>query len=119
AKIPVSITKAPTTTTMTGLPTTVVNGNLGDITITVNTTSRGAIPTSLSAIQFLVNGNLTSAGGEIGGSNGSSTSYAVLTETGVPQLPVGKSTVAAVYSGDQNYTGSTSSTVNITVTDFS
>jgi subtilase family serine protease len=52
-KIPVSITQAPTTTTMSTLPATVVNGNLGDITITVNTTSRGAIPTSQTPIQFL------------------------------------------------------------------
>ena len=110
AKIPVSITQAPTTTTMSALPATVVNGNLGDVMVTVNTTSRGDAPnnTTGGGVQFLVNGNPTTSGGTIGGARGSSTSYAYLTESAAPDLPVGPSTVAAVYSGDQNYTGSTS-----------
>ena len=121
AKIPVSITQAPTTTTMSALPATVVNGNLGDVMVTVNTTSRGDAPnnTTGGGVQFLVNGNPTTSGGTIGGARGSSTSYAYLTESAAPDLPVGPSTVAAVYPGDQNYTGSTSAAVNITVTDFS
>jgi hypothetical protein len=120
--VPVSITKAPTTTTLTGMPATIIYNNFTPTslpTVRVDTTSHGAEPSF--AIQYLDNGTLlpSTGGGMGGGANGSSTTYAYLQQSTAPAFPPGPSTIAAVFSGDSNYSGSTSPTVNVTVTDFS
>jgi hypothetical protein len=115
--VPITITKAPTTTTFTGLPSTAVGG-VGPLTVTVNTTSSGVAPSCCP--QFLLNGStVINAGGTVGGTGGSATGYASLWASLYPILPIGPSIVAALYPGDSNYAGSTSAAVSITITDFS
>jgi hypothetical protein len=118
--VPITITKAPTTTTFSGLPSTALGGVPASCcTITVNTQSNGLAPTFMP--HYLVNGNtVQSIGGDVSFSNGSASGYACLQLAGTPpNLPLGQSTVVAQYPGDGNYTGSSSTAVTITITDFS
>ena len=120
--VPITISKAPTTTTLTGLPSSVVGGisSYSCCTITVNTQSVGDAPSLM--LQYLVNGNTVQPiGGEVlNGSPGSATSYATLQLAGnPPNLPLGQSTVVAQYLGDGNYAPSTSASFTVTITDFS
>lgn len=116
--VPLTITKAPTTITFTGLPTSAVGLLTNPLNVTVNTTSYGAAPTGI--LQFLLNGStVIPAGGDILPTRGSATSYASLYGSLQPSLPIGISTVAAQYVGDNNYAGSTSAAVSISITDFS
>ncbi|MGD1155696.1 MAG: protease pro-enzyme activation domain-containing protein [Terriglobia bacterium] len=121
APVPITVTKAPTTTTLTGLPSTVLGGVSGYscCTLTVNTQSHGIAPSL--PLQYLVNGSTVQGiGGDVNWSNGSATSYAWLQLAGTPpNLPLGQSTVAAQYLGDGNYLGSTSAPITVTVTDYS
>jgi hypothetical protein len=118
-KVPVSITPAPTTTTFTGLPATIIYNNFTLPTVRIDTTSHGAEPAI--AIQYLDNGTLLPSVGGSGwtGSSGSASGYAYFQGSIGAIFPPGPSTIAAVFSGDSNYSGSTSATVNVTVTDFS
>jgi hypothetical protein len=114
----ITITLAPTTTTLTGLPSTAVGAGYISVTVTVNTTSHGAVPTGVAT--FLLNGStVVYAGGDISGNAGSATSYASQQEYLSPYLPLGHFTIAAQYPGDSNYAGSTSPAVSMTITDFS
>jgi hypothetical protein len=117
--VPITITKGPTTTTFTGLPSTpIVGGIYSGLTVTVNTTSSGIAPSCCP--QFLINGTtVITAGGDVTGTGGSATAYASLQGSLYPTLPVGPMTLAAQYPGDSNYLASTSAAVSITITDFS
>lgn len=120
--LPITITKAPTAVTLSGVPSTVVGGVSSNTccTITVNTQSTGAAPTL--TVQYLINGSTVQT---IGGlvlvdSPGLATGYAKAELAGTaPNLPLGTSTVAVQYVGDSNYLASTTSPITVTVTDFS
>ena len=117
---PITVTKAATTTTFTGAPSTAIGGMPGTCcTVTVNTQSHGAIPSA--PVQFLLNGStVINVGGDVSGTQGSATAYASLVEyTSPPNVPLGTSTLAAQYPGDANYAASTSAPITITITDFS
>ena len=118
--VPITITKAPTTTTITDSASSAVGGlyTNGPITVTVNTQSSGAAPTGL--VQVLLNGStVLQPSGAVTSSQGSATSYAYLQENLSPTLPSGPSTITAQYAGDSDYTGSNSTAVSINITDFS
>jgi hypothetical protein len=113
---PVTITLAPTTTTIGGLPANPVAGPT-TVTVNVNTQSYGAAPTG---VPQLFNGNtLLPAGGAGGGTAGSATGFASFRENLQPTLPGGTLSITAQYPGDGNYAASTSAPLTITVTDFS
>jgi subtilase family serine protease len=115
--VPITITKAPTTTTFTGLQSTVIQGDFGPVAVNVNTTSNGAMPSC--CVQFLINGStVVTAGGTVSGTGGSASGYASLQASLYPTFPLGPLTVAAQFPGDQNYAGSTSAAVPVTVTDY-
>ena len=118
--LPIAITKAPTTITITNSASSAVGGlyTNGPITVTVNTQSSGAAPTGL--VQVLLNGStVLQPSGAVTSSQGSATSYAYLQENLSPTLPSGPSTITAQYAGDSDYTGSNSTAVSINITDFS
>ncbi len=120
AAVPVTITKAPTTTTFTGLPASSVGGNV-TLNMTVGTQSNGAIPSG--KLQFLNNGipfgPLFYVNGGIPYSPSTKT-YATgeYTDAGIT-LPPGADNISVQYSGDSNYAASTSTPTAVTVTDFS
>ena len=112
--LPITITKAPTTTTLTGLPSSVVAGTTVSFTVTVNTQSNGVMPTGYIQIQ---DGSTTvSTGGDYGTAAGST--YASLSAALVANLPPGTGSVVAQYPGDNNYAPSTSAGTTVNVTDF-
>jgi hypothetical protein len=119
--LPITITKAPTTTTLGELPSTVIGGvsSYSCCTIIVNTQSSGDAP--LANVQYLINGNTEQPiGGDLCEIPGAASSYASLQFCGTPpNLPLGQSTVVAQFLGDGNYLASTSAPVTVTVTDFS
>jgi hypothetical protein len=116
--VPITITQASTTTTITS-----PLSNLGSpvpVYVSINTQSNGAGPTG--TVQFMSNGV----------SLGKATVYGSAPEPGLAAyeyatgsaglsltLPAGSTNVIAQYSGDANYTGSTSAQVTLAVTDFS
>ncbi len=116
ANVPVAITPAATTTTITGLPATVITNNFSPISVLVDTTSRAAAPSC--CIQLLANGTSVATPGSGSGSNGTAAAYAYTVFSTVPSFPLGPSSVVAVFTGDANYTTSQSAAVNVTVTDF-
>jgi hypothetical protein len=121
APVAIDVTKAATTITLSGLPSSVVGGVSGYscCTLTVSTQSHGVAP--WLPLQYLINGSTVQGiGGDVSLSNGSATSYAWLQLAGSPpNLPLGQSTVVAQYLGDGNYLGSSSAPVTVTVTDYS
>jgi hypothetical protein len=114
---PVTITLAPTTTTLSGLPAYAVAGSSTEVTVNVNTQSFGVAPTG--TLQLFNGNTLLPAGGSGGGTPGSATSFASMREFLQPTLPGGTLSITAQYLGDRNYAASTSAPVTITVTDFS
>jgi hypothetical protein len=119
--VPITITLAPTTTALTGLPSSSVGGNISFLA-TVNTQSSGAGPTG--TVQPIVNGvplasSYYSAPSLVGTPYSASTgAYATATTTVLATLPPGTDNVAVQYSGDTNYAGSTSAVATITVMDY-
>ncbi len=114
AAVPLSITPAITTlNTPTFIPFGAYFGANVTLSVTMTTNSAGAGPTG--TVTFM-NGS-TSVGtanmvGTASTSSGPATGTAALT---VNTLPGGSNTVTAVYSGDTNYAGSTSSSVDVTI----
>ncbi len=115
--VPITITKAPTTTTLTGLPSSSVGGNV-PLTMTVNTQSYGAAPTG--TVQLLNNGAPFGSPYVLVGTpySPSTGAYASGKENTLASLPPGTDSITVQYSGDTNYAGSTSAPATITVTDF-
>jgi hypothetical protein len=123
APYPFTITKAPTNITVTPSGASVVTSKTGVITATAGTsvTFTAAINTAgfgnppSGQVIFAVNGRPVARELLVGGTNaqtGASLSTATFTTS---TLPSGSDTITVLYSGDQNYTGSTGS-VTITVT---
>jgi subtilase family serine protease len=113
----ITITPAPTTTTITGLPSSSVGGNVS-FPATINTQSNGVAPTG--GAQLLVNGSPFGSASYVSGTAFSpyTGAYASGMATIWGTLPLGTDSVTVQYSGDTNYAGSTSATATITVTDF-
>jgi hypothetical protein len=111
----VSVTPAPTTTTLTGLPSTALAGSVM-CTVTVNTQSIGLAPSGVA--QFLNGSTVITAGGMIDPTNGSTTNFASTREELYLNLTAGTYNLAAQYPGDSNYASSTSAPATIIVTDF-
>jgi hypothetical protein len=118
ASLPVTLTKAPTTVTLSGLSSTVTRTTLY-ITATVGTQSSGVAPTG--TVLFLDAGVPLSSSVSISGSPYSPTTGAYATAQGEYSdvLPVGPHSITVQYSGDANYAASTSPAYNVNVTDFS
>jgi len=114
--VPITITNAPTTTTMTGLPPTVVAGP-ASLTVTVGTQSNGVAPSGF--VQLMNGNNSLPAGGDVSYTNGSATRSASIQESLQPSLQVGTYNITAQYPGDTNYAASASAPVVVNVTDFS
>ena len=108
----ITVTQAATTTTISAA-TTVTSGAPVILTAVVSTSSVGFAPSG--GVQFYNRGNL------IGGipiytpANASATAYASLTATLTTSFTANAS-ITAQYSGDENYQGSTSAAVPITIT---
>src|SRR5208282_6000688 len=118
--VPITITQAPTTTSFTGLPSSpIVVVNPYNLPVTVNTTSNGVPPTG--TVQFFNNNTPFGPAYYLSGtpSSASTGAYAKGTVIVYTTLPVGTDSIKVQYSGDTNYTGSTSAAVSITITDFS
>jgi subtilase family serine protease len=116
--VPITITPAPTTTTLTGLPSSSVGGYVYFLA-TINTYSNGVAPTG--TVQILINGASFGSAANVSGWPFSPSTGAYATAKGgfALFLPPGTDSITVQYSGDTNYAGSTSAPTTITVTDFS
>ncbi len=117
--LPITVTTAPTSTTLTASPTSTVGGYI-TLTVVVNTQSVGAA--AQGTVQLLNNG--TALGSPLALNAGtpyspSTGAYATGSGVFVLTLPPGADNLSAQYSGDSNYAGSTSAPVLVSVTDFS
>jgi hypothetical protein len=116
----ITVTPAPTTITLSGLPPSVVVVFSPYLTATVSTQSYGLA--LAGTVQLLNNGSPIGQPAYVSGtpyvrSTGAfATGQAILTPS--LSLPAGTATITAQYSGDSHYAGSTSSPTTITVTDF-
>jgi hypothetical protein len=113
--VPITITKAPTTTTITNVPQTLLAGRATQVTVTVNTQSHGLGPQGV--VQYLLGGTPQLAGG---GSpqNGTASTYASLQATWPIFFAGGANTLTAKFSGDNYYAPSESAPVIVTAPDF-
>jgi len=115
----VTITLAPTTTTLSGLPSLVQGNAQTVVTVTVNTQSSGVAP-SCGDLRISDGTTPLSWGDSCGGSNGSASAPASLSATAYLTLPSGaQQSITAQFTGDSYYAPSTSVPVIVTVTDFS
>jgi len=114
---PITISPAPTTTTLTDLPSSAVVGSNFNCTVTVNTQSTGVAPSP--SVQLMNGSTWVQAGAVFSQTNGSATAYASLLMSLYPILPPGQFNLTAQFPGDSYYAASTSSPAAITVTDYS
>ena len=96
---------AATTTALTASPNPVTQGQEVTLSASVSKTGTGAAPTGAVAFQF--------AGSTLATASLSSASASVKFPT--QGLPAGGYTLTAVYSGDANYSGSTSAAYTVTI----
>ena len=118
APVNITVTKAPTTTTMVSSSSSVILGTPVTLTATVNTSSGGFGPTGLA--NFMSGATAVSLGGVVGsggfGNIQSGTLVAAYgTATSTVILPAGQNSITAVYAGDSNYTGSSSAPTIVNV----
>ncbi len=119
--VPITITKAPTTTTLTGVPSSAIGAGIiyaATPFVTLNTQSSGVAPSG--TVQLLLNGStVLGATSVVAGYPALATGYAYSQAYLIdPTLPAGPATLTAEYLGDSNYAGSTSEPASITVMDF-
>ena len=119
APVNITVTKAPTTTTIASSSSSVVQGTPVTLTATVNTSSGGLGPTGLATFMSGAtarllwvewseqdgSGNIQT--GTLVPAFGTATSYII--------LPAGQNIITAQYAGDSNYTGSSSATTTVNV----
>ena len=113
----VTISAAPTSTTMSGVPSSTVAAASTQITGLVTTSSNGVAPTG--TLQVLNNGVPLGGPVIVQGTASNSTAPAGAQATIVATLPVGNDSISVKYSGDVNYATSTSTATAVTVSDFS
>lgn len=112
----ITITKAATTTAVSA-PASVTYRVPFTLTATVDTQSNGAAPSG--TVQFFNGSNPIGGGVSCGGTSGSTSLFATCGATLSTSLTA-KATITAQYSGDGNYTSSTSAAVTVDVPpDFS
>ena len=118
----ITVTQAPTATVVTANSATPGSGIGVTLLANVNTVSGGLGPTG--TVTFLLEGTPMAATGNPATVNAVSGSGSIQTGAFQPalggaslvtNLPVGEDTITAQYTGDANYTGSTSSAVVVTV----
>jgi hypothetical protein len=119
--VPITITQATTTLASCSLPSILDAGTGINCLVTISTTSNGAVPTG--TVQMMNNGAPSGfpGVGVIGSAYSNATgAYATArADFSTPPLPVGTASITFQYSGDVNYSGSTTSpAVTINVTDF-
>jgi hypothetical protein len=116
AAVPITITKAATTVTISNLPSSILGSHVV-FYANINTQSNGVAPTG--TVQFLSNGvPLGSPVNVNGGNPGASGAYANAQAGIGVDLPVGANSISVQYSGDSNYAGATSAAVAVTNADF-
>ena len=108
----ISITRAATTTTLSGIPPAAVEQGPINAHVVVSTQSFGDGPTG--HLQLL-NGGTSLGSVYVYGQPGSANGPAYIDLLLSPNLPLGTSSITATYSGDSNYTGSTSSPTTVTI----
>ena len=113
----VTISAAPTSTSVSGVPSSALAGTQISVTATVTTTSNGAAPGG--TLQLLNNGSALGSPVAVSGSAATSSAPATAQAIFNITLPVGNASISAKYSGDVNYATSTSAATPIAVTDFS
>lgn len=116
----VTVTQAVTTTTLSANPTSVAAGGAVTLTATVNTQSNataGATQEPTGTVQFLLAGNPIGGPVTVAGGVNAITSFAQATATLIPSpaLANGQHQITAKYSGDSNYTNSTSAAITVSV----
>jgi hypothetical protein len=113
----ITITPAPTTVTISGLPSSVLGSHVV-FYANISTQSNGAAPTG--SVQLLNNGVAVGSPVSItAGNPGTSGAYANAQASFVVNLPIGMSSITVQYGGDGNYAGSTSAAVAVSNADFS
>jgi len=114
----ITVTPAPTTTTLSGLPSTAVANMCCSFTVNVTTQSRGIAPSSGIEIQY---GNATvTPGGDYNDTNGSPTTFAsVQAALSWSLWQPGPTSITAIYPGDSHYAASSSAPATVTLSDFS
>jgi subtilase family serine protease len=122
AAVPITVIQAPTTTTVVSSSSSVAQSTPVTLTATVSTTSAGNSP--LGSVTFLSGGTPIAVPGNpvpISGTNGSGSiqsgafTAAQGTASLMTALPTGQNVITAQYSGESNYTGSTSSPTTVNV----
>jgi hypothetical protein len=108
----ITVFQAATTTTVSASNTTPTSGASVTLTATVGTSSRGLAPSG--SVQFQNNGIAMSGAVNCTGVGASASAPASCTATFTTSFTANAS-ITAVYSGDSNYTGSTSGPLTITI----
>ncbi len=117
--VPITITRTPTTTTFSGLPSLVQGNTEAIVTVAVQTQSSGLAP-SCANVRLVVGTTQLWGGDTCDETNGSPSAPASLLTTAYVTLPGGaQQSVTAQYLGDSYYAPSSSAPVTVTVTDFS
>ncbi len=111
---PITITTAATTTTVSA-PASAVAGSTVSLTAIVNTQSSGVAPAG--TVTFFNGSTPISGTPTYTPTNGSSSGPALLQATLTTRFTAAAS-ISAQYSGDSNYTGSTSTATPVIVSDF-
>lgn len=120
--VAVTVTKAATANVLTASNAAVAEGTIVSLTTNLGTSSFGVAPSGL--VTFLSNGapinnpnNPSLLNGTSGSGNLQTGSFTTAVASGAfsSALPVGTNAITVQYNGDQNYTASTSSAVNVTV----
>jgi len=115
--VPITITKAPTTTSISGVPSSPVSAGQVTVTAVLTTQSNGGAPTG--TMQLMNNGAPMGSPTAVFGTAYSSSGYATAQATFYEFLSAGNYSLSVQYSGDANYASSTSAASAATVYDFS
>ncbi len=122
AAVPITVTQAPTTTSVVSNSSSVAQGTPVTLTATVSTTSGGFFP--LGNVTFLSGGTPIAVPGNpvpTNGTNGRGSiqsgafTAAQSTASMMTTLPIGQNVITAQYSGESNYTGSISAATTVNV----
>jgi subtilase family serine protease len=114
--LPVTVTQALTTTSISGVPSSGVVGTQVTVTATVTTASLGVAPTG--TMQLLNNGFPVGSPVLVSGSSATAGGYAKAQAILTVSLSGSSLSISVEYSGDGNYATSTSPAAFVTVSDF-
>jgi hypothetical protein len=112
--VTVTVAKASTTTTVAANPNSVAAGGTVALTATVNSPNSAPSPAPTGTVQFFNGGTPFSAPVTVVGSTTSPTAQATATIPAAA-LPNGQDQITAQYSGDSNFSGSTSPAITVSV----